>query len=299
MSLWGWVLIGWALLAIVAAVPLGLAMREADRRDRRRRLAPASVPVTGPPPPIAVAVRRRRIPVPPVGILLATTGVALEALGFVLRSTGADRTGSARLLSMDAPLSVPRMFITALFLVAALAAFAGAARATVRRPWWVAVGLVALVVAEVKGGGTVHVRVLEALGVADHPGLAFAGSALVLAVVLSGLWWVTRTERRDRRRVLLAITFYGAAATGLSALSTVVATASGATSSWTAAATFVEESAEVLGGVAVLLAVLVGVAPRLVLPADWALRRTADAETVDAPGAVPGLAHGHRRGADR
>jgi hypothetical protein len=33
--------------------------------------------------------------------------------------------------------------------------------------------------------------------------------------------------------------------------------------------------------------VLVGVAPRLVLPADWALRRRADAETVDAPAALP------------
>ena len=295
MSPWGWVLIGWALLAVVVAVLLGLAMREADRRERGRYLAPPSVPVMAPPPPLPAGSTRYRIPVPPVGILLAATGVALEALGFVLRSAGADRTGAARLLSMDAPLSVPRMFITALFLVAALAAFAGAARATVRRPWWIAVGVVALLVAEVKGGGTVHVRVLEALGVADHPGLAFAGSALVLAVVLASLWWVTRAERRDRRRVLLAITCYGAAATGLSSLSTVVANAYGGTSFWAAAATFVEESAEALGAVAVLLAVLVGVAPRLVLPADWALRRTADAETVDAPGVVRGPARGYRQ----
>jgi hypothetical protein len=33
-----------------------------------------------------------------------------------------------------------------------------------------------------------------------------------------------------------------------------------------------------------LVAVLVGVAPRLVLPADWALRRTEDAHTLDAAG---------------
>jgi hypothetical protein len=37
----------------------------------------------------------------------------------------------------------------------------------------------------------------------------------------------------------------------------------------------------------VLTAVLVGVAPRLVLPADWLLRREADAQTIDAPGALP------------
>jgi hypothetical protein len=47
-------------------------------------------------------------------------------------------------------------------------------------------------------------------------------------------------------------------------------------------ATFVEEAGEALAGVAFLMAVLVGVAPRLVLPASWALRRTADAEAVAA-----------------
>jgi hypothetical protein len=71
------------------------------------------------------------------------------------------------------------------------------------------------------------------------------------------------------------------AAIGLSAVSSM------AGGNWATAATFVEESGEVLGGVAVLVAVLAGVAPRLVLPADWALRRTADSETVDAPGALP------------
>jgi hypothetical protein len=41
--------------------------------------------------------------------------------------------------------------------------------------------------------------------------------------------------------------------------------------------------------VLVLVAVLVGVAPRVVLPVDWALRRRADAETIDVP-----EAWGHR-----
>ncbi|MBN1097674.1 hypothetical protein JKP76_17550 [Blastococcus sp. TML/C7B] len=33
MSWWVWVLIGWALLAATAAVVLGLAIRNADRRE--------------------------------------------------------------------------------------------------------------------------------------------------------------------------------------------------------------------------------------------------------------------------
>ena len=296
MAWWGWVLVGWTALAVVVSVPLGLAMREADRRERAHANALRPKPAAPVPVALPAAGPRRRIPVPPLGLVLGGAGLALEAVGFALRTTGADRVGTARLLSMDAPLSAPRMFVAALFLLAALAAFVAAARATVRRTWWAAVGLVALTAAEVKGGGTVHVEVLEALGVADHPVAAAVGSGVVLAVVLASLWFLTRTERRDRRRVLLAFAVYGAAAGGLSAVSTVAAQSFGAASTWAAAATFVEESAEVLGAVAVLLAVLVGVAPRLVLPADWALRRTADAETVDAPGVVQGWspAPGHR-----
>ncbi len=51
-------------------------------------------------------------------------------------------------------------------------------------------------------------------------------------------------------------------------------------------ATYLEESGEALAGVAVLVAVLVGVAPRLVLPASWVLRRAEDAGTLAVPGAV-------------
>jgi len=291
MSWWVWILIGWSVLAVVVAGPIGLAMREADRRERAAAAQPAVPrPVVAPSSPLQVRTPRRRIPVPPLGLLLAGTGLALETLGFVLRATGEDRTGTARLLSMDAPMSAPRMFITALFLIAALAAFVGAARATARRTWWLAVGLVAVLVAEVKGGGTVHVEVLRALGVSDHPAIALAGSALIVVGVIGSLFYVARTERRDRRRVLLAVAFYGLAAGGLSSVSTAVAQALGSGSLWAAASTYVEESAESVGAVAVLVAVLVGVAPRLVLPADWALRRTADAETVDAPGVVQGWA---------
>ena len=57
-------------------------------------------------------------------------------------------------------------------------------------------------------------------------------------------------------------------------------------------ATFVEEAGEALAGVAFLVAVLVGVAPRLVLPPDWALRRADDALSLEVAPQSPGLAHG-------
>ena len=284
MSWWVWILIGWSVLGVVVTVPAGLAMREADRRDRAAAVQPPLVrPVRAPWAPVEFHPPRRRIPVPPVGLLLAGTGMALEALGFALRVTGADRDGTARLLSMDAPLSAPRMFITAIFLVTALAASFGATRAAGRRAWWLAIGLVASLAAVVKGGGTVHVRVLEALGASDRPAAALAGSVALVAGVVAALSYITRSERRDRRRVLLAVALYGLAAGGLSAVSTAVAQARGSASMYAAASTFVEEGAEVVCAVAVLLAVLTGVAPRLILPADWALRRTADGGTVDVP----------------
>jgi hypothetical protein len=67
---------------------------------------------------------------------------------------------------------------------------------------------------------------------------------------------------------------------GLSTVSTV------ATGQWAATATYLEESGEALAGVAVLVAVLVGVAPRLVLPTSWVLRREEDAEPLAVPGPV-------------
>jgi hypothetical protein len=250
-------------------------IREADRREN---VGVQASDVLG--SPVPARHPRRRIPVPPVAVRMVGIGVALEAVGFLVRVSGHER-GTAQVLSMDLPLSAPRMYITAVFAAAAVAAFLGASRAPGRRAWWVAVGAVAAVVADVKGGGTVHVRALAALGVSGRPVLATAGSAVVAGVVLAVLWWTSRTERRDRQRVLSAFAVYAAASVGLSGVSSLAAPG------WSAAATFVEESGEAVGAVAVLVAVLVGVAPRLVLPAGWPLRRDADAETVDAPGVLP------------
>ena len=91
---------------------------------------------------------------------------------------------------------------------------------------------------------------------------------------------VSREERRDRRRVLACLAGYAGASVGLSAVSAV------AVGQWAVTATYLEESGEALAGVAVLVAVLVGVAPRLVLPASWVLRRAEDAEILAVPGAL-------------
>jgi hypothetical protein len=289
MAWWGWVLLGWVGISVIVALPLGMVIREADRRELDVPAGALPHPLVAMNGGVAPRPARRRIPVPPIAVTLAGIGVTLEAVGFVVRSAGLDR-GAGRLWSMDAAMSVPRLYVTALFVAAAAAAFLGGSRTLGRRGWWVGVGLVAVVVAEVKGGGTVHVRALEMLGVAGRPVVAAIGSAAVAAVVLGTLWWLSRSEIRDRRRVLGAFALYAVASVGLSAVSTGLGQSRG--SAWAAAATFVEESGEVLGAVAVLMAVLVGVAPRLVLPADWPLRRTADATTVDAPGALPVWAPG-------
>jgi hypothetical protein len=230
---------------------------------------------------------RRRFPFPPLGVGLVAIAMALMVSGYIVRVSGASGP-SARLLSMDAPFSLPRMFVATLFAVAALAAIAGAGRLPGRRTWWLAVGLVAAGIATVKAGSTVHAVALQTLADAMTPVGALAVSALVLAAVVGTLWFLSRSERRDRRRVLGVLALYGAASVGLSAVSNVVWDRFGSASIWTAAATFVEETGEALAGVGFLIAVLIGVAPRLVLPRAWVLQREADAYALDLPEQLPG-----------
>ena len=282
---WLWVLVGlvvWTVLAAMLAVVIGRGIRLADRRSpgtgvdgvlTTADLSPQRAPGAAP-------VRRRAIPVPTVGIALFAVAVALETCGYVVRLTDARGT-AAHLLSMDAPLSLPRMYVAALFAAAALAAVAGAGSLPGRRAWWLGVGLVAAGIAAVKAGSTVHADALSALSDAVGSRSALLLSALTAAAVVAALWFLSRHERRDRRRVLGVLALYAGASVGLSAVSAAVAGAVGGSSSWAAAATFLEESGEALAGVGFLVAVLAGVAPRLVLPATWALRRSADAHTLD------------------
>ncbi|MGY1795489.1 hypothetical protein ACI796_16075 [Geodermatophilus sp. SYSU D00525] len=280
--MWTWivgVLAAWVVVAVVLGVVLGRGIRLADRRS----------PGTGVEEPLTPAVlggaraaarpaarpARRRVPLPPVGVGLAGLAVALEAVGYALHLRGT--TGQvARVLSMDAPYSLPRMYVAALFAAAALAAVAGAARNPGRRTWWLAVGAVAGGIAAVKAGSTVHVDAVQALSAVVSPAGAVVVSVLAAGAVLAVLAFLSRAERRDRRRVLSTLGLYAVAAVGLSAVSGWVG------AQWYAMATFVEESGEALSAVAVLMAVLVGVAPRLVLPASW-LRRRDDALSLEAP----------------
>jgi hypothetical protein len=273
---WIWIvggLVFWLLLAFPVAVVIGRGIRTADVR--------AANPLTAPEPAAELRLRtpRRRIPLPPVGIGLAATAVLLETAGFIGRLTAA--TGPvARALDMDAPYSAPRTYIAALFAVAAVAAFAGAVRAPGRRTWWLAVGLVSAGIAVVKIGGTVHVDAMTALSEAVGEAGAVVVSIALVSTVLAVLGFLSRDERRDRRRVLTCLAAYGGASVGLSTVSALAA------GQWTVTATYLEESGEALAGVAVLVAVLVGVAPRLVLPASWVLRREEDAESLAVPDAV-------------
>jgi hypothetical protein len=285
---WLWIVGGlalWLVLSAVLAVVLGRGIRLADQRsvsavtvvDVTEELAAQAAQ------PAAVRVRRRAVPLPPVGVGLAAAAVALMATGFVLRLNGS--TGStAQLLSMDAPFSLPRLFVAGLFAVAALAAVAGAAQNPGRRTWWLAVGLIAAGIASVKAGGNVHADAMQALVSALGKPVALVVSGGAALAVVAVLAFFSRAERRDRRRVLGALTGYAAASVGLSALSSL------APASMFVTATFLEESGEALAGVAFLMAVLIGVAPRLVLPAGWALRRADDAHSLELAPELPGRA---------
>src|SRR3954447_1083718 len=292
---WLWVLGGlavWSVVALLFAVVLGRGIRLADRRSLGvgldDLLTTADLPASLQPARVAASgTVRRAIPVPTIGIALFAVAVALETIGYVLRLTGA--TGvSAQVLSMDAPFSVPRMFVAAVFAAAAFAAVAGAGSVPGRRAWWLAVGVVAAGIAAVKAGSTVHSHAMASLDDAVGPRGALLVSVALAAAVVGGLWVLSRNDRRDRRRILGVLALYAGASVGLSAVSTAIAGSAGGASRWAAAATFLEESGEALSGVWFLIAVLAGVAPRLVLPATWPLRRSADAHTLELPEQLPG-----------
>lgn len=272
---WHWIvggLIAWVVVASFVAVVIGRGIRMADERSPGTGVEPAPVRSAG---VRSAGVRRGWVPLPAVGLALVAVTLTLMTTGFLLRLTGATGT-TAQMLSMDAPFSVPRLVVAGIFALAAVAAVAGAGAQSGRRAWWLAVAAVAGGIATVKAGSTVHADGVRVLSRAVGDGGALLVSALLAGAAVAGLFWLSRDERRDRRRVLSALSAYGVAVVGLSALS-----ASMTAPAWAAAATFVEESGEALAGVAFLMAVLVGVAPQAVLPREWALRRRADAEALE------------------
>jgi hypothetical protein len=289
---WLWVLgglVGWLAVALIVGIVIGRGIRIADGRTPNTGVPlttadlPAGFAAQRPTAKSTLArVRRRAVPLPPVGIALAALAVLLETTGYVVRLTGAQGP-AARALSMDAELSLPRMFVALLFAAAALAAVAGAGTLAGRRTWWLAVAAVAGGIASVKAGGSVHADALHALNDAIGRRNALLVSAAAAVAVVGVLWFLSRDERRDRRRILGVLALYATASVGLSGVSSAVAGAVPGISQWTATATYLEESGEALSAVAFLVAVLVGVAPRLVLPAEWAMRRAGDEQTLRLP----------------
>src|SRR5689334_2634433 len=142
-----------------------------------RPLTTADLPAAARRPVVGPRARRRKVPVPPIAVALASVAVGLEAFGYGLRLSGANGQ-VARLLSMDAPFSAPRLYVAALFAASAMAALAGARSLPGRGAWWTAVAVVAGGVALVKTGSTIHSS-------------AFAGATHAIgtvgAVVASGM----------------------------------------------------------------------------------------------------------------
>ena len=270
----------WLLVAFLVAVVVGRGIQLADSRSAAPAVPEMLDAAPGPSPVAVVPARRRAVPLPPLGIALVAFALVLELGGYFTRLSGASGA-AAQIWSMDAPLSLPRMFVAALFGAAAVVAIAAAGRLPERRAWWTAVGLVAAAIAVIKAGSTLHADAFHALRDATSLGGAVGVSVLMAAAVLGALWLLSRSERRDRLRVLSALALYAGASVGLSGVSSAVTGAYGGASTMAAGATFLEETGEAIGGVVFLVAVLVGVAPRLVLPAAWPLRRTADAHTLE------------------
>jgi hypothetical protein len=289
---WQWilgVLAVWTVGGLGLALVIGRAVRIADERTPGTGVAaplttadlPAAFVASPRPTEAPVRSRRQAVPLPPVGVGLVLLVLTLETSGFLSRLAGATGT-LAQVLSMDAPYSLPRLTVAAVFAVAAFAAVAGAGAQRGRRTWWLAVAVVAAAISAIKAGSTLHGEAMAAASGAIGEIGAVAVSALLAAAVVGALFYLSRDERRDRRRVLGALSGYAVAVVGLSAVSSYVSGAFG--SNWVAAATFVEESGEALAGVAFLMAVVLGVAPQAVLPRSWALRRRADAPALSASG---------------
>ncbi|SNR77615.1 hypothetical protein [Blastococcus mobilis] len=295
--LWVLVLVTWLVVGCAVAVLVGRSICLADRRGMPvgdERSATADLLGLARAEPVRARSRRRSVPLPPIGIALVAIGIALETVGYVSRLYGLSAPARS-IVSMDAPFSLPRVYVAALFAAAALAAIAGAGIFPGRRTWWTGVGLVAAGIALVKVGSTLHRDAFAAVESAVGASAALVSSGLAAAAVVGALWFLSREERRDRRRILGVLSAYAVASVGLSAISNAIEGSMGFRHWAAAGTTYVEESAEVLCGVAFLVAVLVGVAPRLVLPADWALRRSADEHTLDLPEQLPSRAQGPAR----
>ena len=219
----------------------------------------------------------------PIGRGLAALGVAFMAVGLGTRLAGA-RGELADLLSMDAPGSLARLYVTGVLASAAVIAALGARWRAGRRTWWGAVGVIAGILALTKAAGDVHSRVVASFGDGLQAWRGMVVMGLLAVAGITVLWRLSAGDRRDRRRVLGVLSAHAVAAVGLSAVSSYAYLWGGDVAG--AVATFVEETGEAVTAVALLVVVLVGVLPALVLPEGTVLRRRDD----EIPDELTGLA---------
>ncbi|NYJ05869.1 hypothetical protein [Petropleomorpha daqingensis] len=210
---------------------------------------------------------------PPVAAVLAAVAAALETVGLGVRLFDV-RGALGHLLSMDLPGSLPRLFVASVLAAAAVVAALGAWLRPGRRVWWSAVAASAVGLAAAKAAGDLHVRLVHLFGTGEQAWRGAVVLGIVTAAGLVFLWRLSGNDRRDRRRIVTLLAGYAVAAVGLSLVSTYARITAGPVSA--AFATFVEESGEALTAAGLLVAVLIGVLPRLVLPAGDVLRRRDD-----------------------
>ncbi|MGY1805903.1 hypothetical protein ACI8AF_00870 [Blastococcus sp. SYSU D00669] len=208
--------------------------------------------------------------------LLAAVAALLETTGLAMRLLDVDGD-FGRLLSMDGPGSLARLFVVGVLLAAAVVSAVAAVRRPGRRAWWSAVATVAALLGVVKLSSELHVGLVHVLGsgVGVWRGAAVLGAVGVAGLVALGQ--LSGEECRARRRLVLALAAHAVAAIGLSAVSAYARLTGGPVSA--AFATFVEESGEALTAAGVLVAVLMAVLPRLTVSAATLARRGDD----DAP----------------
>ena len=195
--LWLWVLVGiavWLVLGVLVAVTMGRGIRIANDESPHVGLpvglntadlpvalrAPVAVPAPG---------RRRPLPLPPVGVGLIVVALALETAGFVARLTGA-RGALATASPWTPPFSVPRLYVAALF---AVAAHRGRRRRRRQgtRSWWVGVAWWPPPSPRSRQAAPPLLR--DGTGHADARGtVALLISVTLAAGVLVGLWVLSR-----------------------------------------------------------------------------------------------------------
>ena len=195
-------------------------------------------------------------------LALGALGGALFTVGLFVRlrcAVGRCPVPHARrLLDLDAVGSLPRLYITALFLaVAVLAARAAVRVSPPARWWWGLVALGAVVLAAAKS-----VSVHSSAEKMDGQWVTLVGGLLLTLVGLPALWWAGRRWSVPAAgAVTFLLALYAAAALGLDQVTSLVRALSGGPVSL-ALATYLEEGGEAVTALLLLARVARWLPPR-------------------------------------